>query len=784
MEDVKVEDIECARSEETVILEAILAKLTLMDQRLCMIEANTKVTDEEVSCVAKESSSAVLVNVRINISSVADIDTVSQEFTCEFFLAATWEEPELKGQYIANEIDWEKHWDPRIYFVNAVEIKSCQKKHKVIRMMGSKFPTVQLSFRVIARFKTLFSLHNFPFDYQTLKIQISSKWSSLAVVFDTSPNIPCVLSNANFLGQEEWDLLDHVISKASSTAEDSSKVSLIHYSVFTFEFHIKRKYSYFLTNIVFLMFLISLLSFTTFFVSPDNTGERLSVILTLLLTAVTFKFVVSQSLPPVSYLTVLDWYVLTSVIFIFAVAIENSIVAKIQNEKKRKLFDHMSWGVAGFIFILIHMCFIIKSVIIMRRARIALETQQRCYKWKNGLFPACDKLVSASLRNISTSSSPSPQKEWCAKAERSPSRCVTFNENTPSASVPNKAKNESMKDRNNNEENNGTPTACHGTPKLLPAPRSSNKQEVRMSEKSPQQLPNDNKPSQSTNKSLLKDSSDTHGTKINDGTCEPKFLLTSQTTQKQNAEESFRLKWKSFSVPERDNNMEDGKEASQNCKTLTIQKTKEKVRIYDYKTEEMKAMTKMERAVLSALVYSQPNIPEPLRKKAKTKVNGKKVIVTAKSVSTLPTQAELQERILRKRSNSLPNLGETSANKEVGSKSEMDQFSNDLELTNSDSEAKDQDMSTSKESNSADTSMCARNDEDRPKASSSNSSKDNHESIHATKEKAQDTTDENEEDDEADLSWDELVRRRGPIPKTESDISMIGGLTTMKLKKF
>ena len=779
MEAVRVENTECARSEEAVILEAILAKLTLMDQRLCMIEANTKVTDEEVTCVAKESSSAVLVNVRINIASVADIDTVSQEFTCEFFLAATWEEPELKGQYIANEIEWEKYWDPRIYFVNAVEIKSCQKKHKVIRMMGSKFPTVQLSFRVIARFKTLFSLHNFPFDYQTLKIQISSKWSSLAVVFDTTPNIPCVLSNANFLGQEEWDLLDHVISKASSTAEDSSKVSLIHYSVFTFEFHIKRKYSYFLTNIVFLMFLISLLSFTTFFVSPDNTGERLSVILTLLLTAVTFKFVVSQSLPPVSYLTVLDWYVLTSVIFIFAVAIENSIVAKIQNEKSRKLFDHVSWGVTGLIFVLIHMCFIVKSVIIMRRARIALETQQRCYKWKNGLFPACDNLVSASLRNISTSSSPSPQKEWCAKAERPTSRGVTFNENTPSASVPNKAKNEPVNDVIGNNENNGTPTACRGVPKLISAPTSS-----KVDGKSPQKLPNGNKPSKSTNKSQLKDSSDMEETKINDRPCEPKSLVTLQTTEKQNVEESCRLKSKSSSLLEKDSNMEDGKEASQSFKTLTIQSTNEKVRICDYKTEEMKAMTRMERAVLSALVYSQPNIPEPLRKKAKTKVNGKKVIVTAKSVSALPTQVELQERILLKRSKSLPNFGETSATNGVASRSEIDQFSNDLEGTNSDLEAKNQDMSTSKEPNSAYTSVCARNDEDRPKASSSNSSKDNHESSHDTKENAHDTTDENEDVDEADLSWDELVRRRGPIPKTESDISMIGGLTTMKIKKF
>eukprot|EP00795_Rhopilema_esculentum_P000798 gene798-10534_t len=158
------------------------------------------------------------------------------------------------------------------------------------------------------------------------------------------------------------------------------------------------------------MFLISLLSFTTFFIDPDSTGDRLSVILTLLLTAVTFKFVVSQSLPPVSYLTVLDWYVLTSVIFIFAVALENSIVSKIKTVDGRKLFDNLSCGIASLSFIIIHIWYGVKSAIIVRRTTKELEYHQRCYKWKNGLLPVCEELVSGTLRNMSSSYSPSPRR--------------------------------------------------------------------------------------------------------------------------------------------------------------------------------------------------------------------------------------------------------------------------------------------------------------------------------------------------------------------------------------
>ena len=398
------------KRDVVLVLEKVLNTLNRMDERLQLIEGNTKISDEESSCIQRKSDEAVLVCVRVNIFSVSDIDTVGQEFNCEFFLAATWEEPQLRGHFNASAVDWEKTWDPRIYFVNAVEIKSLYRKHKIIKMAGTHIPVVQLSFRGAGRFKTLFSLHNFPFDFQTLKIEISSKWSNAAVVFDRTPNIPCVLSNENFLGKEEWDLLDHVLTKDSTSSEDSSKVSIMSYSSYSFEFHIRRKYSYFLTNIVFMMFLISLLSFTTFFLSPDALGDRLGVILTLLLTAVTFKFVVSQSLPPVSYLTVLDWYVLSSVIFVFSVAVENSIIARITEKRYQLAFDNASWAVSVCIFTVMHICFSVKAALIIRRVERKLGYHQRCYKWKNGLLPACKELVSRTVSQSSAFDSPPKHK--------------------------------------------------------------------------------------------------------------------------------------------------------------------------------------------------------------------------------------------------------------------------------------------------------------------------------------------------------------------------------------
>lgn len=49
--------------------------------------------------------------------------------------------------------------------------------------------------------------------------------------------------------------------------------------------------------------MISGLAFATFAVSPDKAELRLRLSFTLILTSVTFKYVITQSLPKISYLT-------------------------------------------------------------------------------------------------------------------------------------------------------------------------------------------------------------------------------------------------------------------------------------------------------------------------------------------------------------------------------------------------------------------------------------------------------------------------------------------------
>ena len=78
----------------------------------------------------------------------------------------------------------------------------------------------------------------------------------------------------------------------------------------------KRKSGYYVFNAFFLIFLITLSAMTVFSIDCKMPQSRLQTSYTLLLTSVSFKWVVNRYLPTVSYLTSLDKYSICSIFFL------------------------------------------------------------------------------------------------------------------------------------------------------------------------------------------------------------------------------------------------------------------------------------------------------------------------------------------------------------------------------------------------------------------------------------------------------------------------------------
>ena len=59
-----------------------------------------------------------------------------------------------------------------------------------------------------------------------------------------------------------------------------------------------------------MLFVLSLLSLSSFAVEISDNGSRISINVTLILTAVAFKFILAGTLPKVPYNTLIDYYIL------------------------------------------------------------------------------------------------------------------------------------------------------------------------------------------------------------------------------------------------------------------------------------------------------------------------------------------------------------------------------------------------------------------------------------------------------------------------------------------
>ncbi len=71
---------------------------------------------------------------------------------------------------------------------------------------------------------------------------------------------------------------------------------------------------------------ISLLGLTSFALTEDDLGDRLNLLITLILTAVAFGVIVTASLPNVPYLTYLDKYILCQYMFLVFLMGETSLL--------------------------------------------------------------------------------------------------------------------------------------------------------------------------------------------------------------------------------------------------------------------------------------------------------------------------------------------------------------------------------------------------------------------------------------------------------------------------
>jgi hypothetical protein len=142
-----------------------------------------------------------------------------------------------------------------------------------------------------------------------------------------------------------------ILELASSRSQRHSKIC--------FTTFVSRKPEYYFFNAYFLIFLITISALTIFSVDCKMPQSRLQTTYTLLLTSVSFKWVINRQLPTISYLTSLDKYAIISIFYVCLLCVWHSIVGSFWSAERAKELDFWSLIIFSAFFVVIHLCFIV-----------------------------------------------------------------------------------------------------------------------------------------------------------------------------------------------------------------------------------------------------------------------------------------------------------------------------------------------------------------------------------------------------------------------------------------
>ena len=236
--------------------------------------------------------------ITIDINSVTNIKQIEQKFECVLRVKIEWL-PSIEDLYFILSHGIDKYipcWIPQdLIFLNKYDIKSEKKVGPFLTKSNGKYKNVYYYYYNIS-FIDKVELNNFPFDIQDLEIEMELPNSD-------NYNINWIINNNDSIVNQlsEWQYKD--IQHSSHNNINKKYKRIIH-------IYVKRNFWVYVWRIMFVMSLISCVSFFNISMKPiELLGERIAYSVTLFLTSVAYSIVTSSYLPILGNQTLMDWYI-------------------------------------------------------------------------------------------------------------------------------------------------------------------------------------------------------------------------------------------------------------------------------------------------------------------------------------------------------------------------------------------------------------------------------------------------------------------------------------------
>lgn len=243
------------------------------------------------------------------------VDGASQSFAADLFVVTRWRDARLASpDGSIRRFDLDDVWNPRLQIVNQ-------------RAVQTGFPdtvdatpdgTVTARQRYFGQFSARLDLHDFPMDHHTIRFVLAAPGYSPDEIELVAPVDEAGVGRAQRLSIVDWSVGPFTTSTRPYEVGGAGRSI----AGFVGEIEVKRKLGFYISKAFFSVAIIVVMSWVVFWLDPKHVPARLSVSVTAMLTLIAYRFLLGQVLPPLSYLTRMDHFLLGSTLLVLLGLIE------------------------------------------------------------------------------------------------------------------------------------------------------------------------------------------------------------------------------------------------------------------------------------------------------------------------------------------------------------------------------------------------------------------------------------------------------------------------------
>lgn len=284
---------------------------------------------------------ATEVRLGIFVLDVAEIDDASQTFEADFFVIRRWKDSRLgfaepEGSEAVRVLPLSEVWHPEVLVLNGRSLSTALPAQVRVDPDGA----VLQRQRYYGTLASPFDLKSFPFDRQRLLISVASLQEATDVVLLPDSKRTGRMPSFSIAG---WNFeLGEMTSGTFEPIQGERRLPRA-----ALPLSAGRDVGYYVWKLFVPLGLIVFMAWTVFLIGHDQMGPRIGISTAAIFTLIAFQFSLGRVLPPISYLTRADQFVLGSSVLVYLALAETIFSGKLnvggKTELARRVDRHSRW---------------------------------------------------------------------------------------------------------------------------------------------------------------------------------------------------------------------------------------------------------------------------------------------------------------------------------------------------------------------------------------------------------------------------------------------------------